>query len=200
MFINRADAGRKLARLLEPGKKTIVLGLPRGGVVTAVEVAKALKAPLDIIVTKKLGYPGNPDYGIGAIGLKTNVVDRAGVDPAYIKREIAQLRKQVKERYNNLRGKRAMPALAGKRVIIVDDGMATGASMEAAVKEALAQKPAKVIVAVPVAPPDAVRRLKRIAEVVCLEQPRSFFAVGEFYENFREVTEDDVKKLLKKPL
>ncbi|MBI4144913.1 phosphoribosyl transferase [Candidatus Woesearchaeota archaeon] len=200
MFKNRADAGRKLAKQLKAGKRTVVLGLPRGGVVTAAEVAKALKVPLDIIVTKKLGYPRDPEYGIGAVGLKTDVIDRAGVDPAYIKREIAQLRKQVKERYQNLRGKRKMPALAGKMVIIVDDGMATGASMEAAVKEVATQKPAKVIVAVPVAHPDAVRRIERIAEVICLEQPWRFLAVGEFYEDFREVTEEDVKKFLKKPL
>ena len=201
MFTNRKTAGMKLARRLKKfsGKNTIVLGLPRGGVITAAEVAKALKAPLDIVVTKKLSFPGQPEYGIGAVGLKTAVVDKSaasGVPESYLKREKSRLRQEAKERYWNLRGRKAALKLKGKTVIIVDDGMATGVSMEAAVKEVKAEKPARIIVAIPVAPEEAVRKISKSAEVVCLLQPDIFYAVGEWYSDFGEVTEDEVKDYL----
>jgi len=200
MFLNRADAGEKLAAKLGPlGRDTIILGLPRGGVIVAHEVAKALKATLDVIVTKKLGAPGDSEFAIGAVGMSTVVLndEAKAVGKAYIDSAVRRLRGEIKERLRNLRGDRPMPALKGKTVILVDDGMATGASMEAAVKEVTTHKPKQVIVAVPVAPEDAVRRLSKFATVVCLEMPDPFYAVGNFYRDFDEVTEDDCKRHLK---
>jgi len=205
LFRDRKDAGRKLARALAEfvGMHVVVLGMPRGGVVVAREVAEALSAPLDIVVTRKIGAPGEPEFALGAVTQEGDViVDRqatasVGTTAEYLQEEVRRKKAEVSERMKNLRGDKPYPDLEGKTVVIVDDGMATGNSMRAAVQSVGRRGPKEVIVAVPVAPSEAVSEISREGvRVVCLEQPRFFFAIGQFYSNFEQVEDSEVRKLL----
>lgn len=203
MFADREEAGALLAQKLEAYKRkadTIVLAIPRGGVVTGYEIAKQLGLPLDIIVIKKIGYPGNEELAVGAAGLDSyhlNEEIAQDVEPGYIEEQVKIKQQEVKERYELLRGKRSMYDLKNKTAIVVDDGIATGATMMMAVEIIKKQKPKRVIVAVPVAPPHSVESLQEIAdEVVCLMQPIDFMAIGQFYEDFRQVETEEAKRLL----
>jgi predicted phosphoribosyltransferase len=205
LFRNREEAGKKLAKALKEfkGKDVVVLGIPRGGVVVANEVAKALEAPLDVVVTRKIEAPDEPEYALGAVTQEGEVImdrqaaESLGASPAYLDDQIRKKREEVKERMQRLRGDRGYPRLDGKVVVIVDDGIATGSSVTAAVMSVKKRKPKEVIVAVPVAPADAVEMLAdEGTRVVCLETPGPFLAIGEFYGDFDQVEDLEVKRLL----
>lgn len=207
-YADRAHAGRVLAaHLADAGlggdADVVVLGLPRGGVVIAAEVAKRLGAPVDALVVRKLGVPGHEELAMGAIAsggvrvLNADVVAQLGIAASVIddvtERESAELvrREQV------YRGPRATADLAGRVVVIVDDGLATGASMRAAVNAVRAQAPKRLVVAVPVAPADTAEEFRQAGvEVICPLMPRLFGGVGQFYGDFHQVTDDEVRALL----
>ncbi|WP_260867901.1 phosphoribosyltransferase family protein [Streptomyces sp. SAJ15] len=204
-FNDRTDAGRRLAGRLEElrSERPIVVGLPRGGVPVAFEVARALDAPLDVIIVRKLGVPYHRELGFGAIGeggarvVHEDIVRMSRVDQADLaeveRTEEAELGRQA-ERF---RGGRERIPLSGRVVILVDDGIATGATAEAACRVARAQGAARVVLAVPVAPPDAAAALRAEAdEVVCLSTPSDFFAVGEWYRDFSQTSDSEVMELL----
>lgn len=203
VFKDRTDAGKKLADKLADLKdaNAIVLGLPRGGVVVAREVASALALPLDIIVTRKIGAPGNPEYAIGAIDIDGNGVfnesETASVDKAWLDKEVEKEKQEAARRWREYRGTRGPLELAGKTAIIVDDGIATGLTVKAAVRYAKKLGATKTIVAVPIAPPSVVKELARESEIRTLATPEFFWAVGQFYEDFPQTTDEEVVALLK---
>lgn len=206
MFSNRNNAGRELAKALEKfkGEDVLVLGIPRGGVIVAVEVAKQLKAPLSLIIPRKIRAPQNPELAIGAVAEKEKVilnnelVNALKVPDEYIQAEVQYQLKEVERRRELYLGSKKLPDITGKTVIIVDDGLATGYTAWAAVEAVKARQPAKVILAVPVGPPDTVRWLsKQVDELICLATPEPFFAVGQFYEEFSQVTDKEVIEKIK---
>jgi putative phosphoribosyl transferase len=204
-FRDRVDAGERLGVALEPfaADDPVVLGIPRGGVAVAAQVASHLRAPLDVIIVRKLGLPGQPELAMGAIGeddvrvLNEAVLEGAGVDSASLDDVERRERVALANRVAQLRGTRNRVDLTGRVVIIVDDGIATGSSAVAAVLVARAQRSARVVVAVPVGPARTCTELRSVADaVVCLEQPPRFSAVGEHYEDFSQVTDDQVLRWL----
>lgn len=204
MFADRQEAGKRLAeKLLQyRGSKAVVLALPRGGVVLGAEIAQKLALPLDIVVARKVGPPGNPEYAICAVDEKgtrlCNEVEAKKVDKKWLKEETERQQQEAARRVKKYRGSRAPATLAGKIAIIVDDGIATGLTMRLAAAAVEKQKPQKIIVAVPVAPLDATRELRKEAEVVALLPPEEFMgAVGAHYEYFPQVEDDEVIRLLK---
>ena len=209
VYTNREAAGQMLARRLRSYAHTnaVVLGIPRGGVPVAKEVADALDAPLDVIVVRKLGAPGQPELGIGAVVdgdhpraiFSQDIIEYLGVSDEYIEAEIARQLKEVNRRETAYRGGRAKVPINGKTVIVVDDGIATGSSVRAALRGVRRQKPKRLILAIPVAPAESIEALRSDAdEIVCLETPEDFFAVGQFYRDFRQVSDDQVKAILSK--
>lgn len=205
VFRDRIEAGMKLAGALADfrGMDTVVLGIPRGGVVVANEVAEALGAPLDVVITRKIEAPGEPEYGLGAVTQEGDVVldkqaaEAVGATREYLDAQIRQKKEEVRQRMERFRGETPYPTLKGKVVIIVDDGIATGSSVEAAVISVKKRDPREVVVAVPVAPPDAVESLKADGtRVVCLETPGVFFAIGQFYQRFDQVEDSEVRRIL----
>lgn len=205
LFKDRVEAGEKLSTALREfkGRDIIVLGIPRGGVVVAARVAKALGAPLDVVVTRKIEAPGEPEYALGAITQEGDVImdrqaaESLGASKEYLDDQIRKKREEVKERMRRFRGDAPYPELRGKVVVIVDDGIATGSSVSAAVMSVKKGSPLQVVVAVPVAPADAIDMLTQDGtRVVCLETPGPFLAIGEFYEEFEQVEDGEVKKIL----
>lgn len=205
LFRDREEAGKRLAEAVKrfKGEDVVVLGIPRGGLVVAGEVAKALGAPLDIVVTRKIEAPGEPEYALGAVTQEGDVImdrqaaESVGASPEYLESQVRKKREEVKERMQRLRGDAPYPRLEGKLVIIVDDGIATGSSVVAAVMSVRKRKPKEIVVAVPVAPADAIETLaEEGAKVVCLETPGLFFAIGEFYRNFDQVDDLEVRRIL----
>lgn len=203
MFKDRTEAGQLLAKKLQQYKNkkdVLVLGIPRGGIVVAYEVAKSLKAPLDIIVIKKMGVPGQEELALGAVGIDSYYLNEelsGGISEDYIKEHVKQKQLEVKKRYELFRGKKAMYSVKNKIIIVVDDGIATGATMIMAVQILKKQEPKKLVVAIPVAPPDTVKKLKTIAdEVICLHAPVFFIAIGQFYHEFRQVEDEEAKQYL----
>lgn len=187
------------------GKDVVVLGIPRGGVVVASEVADALGAPLDVVVTRKIEAPGEPEYALGAVTQEGDVImdrqaaESLGASAAYLDDQVRKKKEEVKERMHRLRGDAPYPLLEGKVVIIVDDGVATGSSVGAAVMSVKKRGPKEIVVAVPVAPMDAVQMLSEDGtKVVCLETPGPFLAIGEFYGDFDQVEDMEVKRVLDK--
>ena len=205
-FHNRAHAGRELARRLTEyaGRSDVlVLGLPRGGVPVAAEVAAALGAPLDVFLVRKLGVPGHDELAMGAIAeggievLNTRLVRDLAIPRPLIDRVAVRERLELDRHDRQFRAGRARPAAGGHVVILVDDGLATGATMEAAVLALRELKPSRIVVAAPVGAPETCRRLAAVAdEVVCPEQPASFSAVGLWYEDFSQTSDQDVRDLL----
>lgn len=205
-FRDRRDAGQQLAARLGHlrGEHPVVVGLPRGGVPVAFEVALALDAPLDVIVVRKLGVPFQPELGMGAIGedgvrvLNDDVVRLAGVRPDEIAAVEAREQAEVQRRAGLYRGGRPMIPLAGRTVIIVDDGIATGSTARAALEVARAHGARRVVLAVPVAPPESLAGMRTVAdEVVAVETPIPFSAVGQWYAQFTQTPDDEVIRLLK---
>ncbi|HKH04801.1 MAG TPA: phosphoribosyltransferase [Acidimicrobiales bacterium] len=205
-FVDRADAGRRLARAVARfrGDDVVVLGLPRGGVPVAFEVAQALDAPLDVIVVRKLGVPFRPELAMGAIGeggvrlLDRGVIIAAGVTNAEVEDVERQERAEVDRRLAHYRDDRPGIPVAGRTVIIVDDGLATGSTARVACRVARGEGAARVVLAAPVAPPHTVDELRGEAdEVVCLELPRWFVAIGQFYDDFSQTPDDQVVALLR---
>lgn len=202
IFKNRTEAGKKLAEALSDFKNTdtIVLALPRGGVVVAREIANELNLPLDIIVTRKIGAPGNDEYAIGAIDITGsgvwNEAERAYVDPKWLEHKIESERKEAIRRFEIYRKGMGHLNLKNKTVIIVDDGIATGLTMQSAVAYAKHEGAKKAVVAVPVASSESVRAIKKDAEVRVLETPIFFSAVGEWYEDFPQISDQEVVSAL----
>lgn len=196
IFTDRAAAGQQLANVLNTYKNkpdVVVLGLPRGGVVTAAAVAGALHAPLDIVITRKLGAPGNKEYAVGALTEQGTVV---GGGTATI---IAQEKTELARRVQQYRQGKLPLDVKNKTVILVDDGIATGLTMQAAIASIRQQQPKRLIVAVPVAPPDTVIKLRtQVDELIVLDQPDNFMAVGQFYEKFDQVTDEEVQYYLQR--
>lgn len=201
-FKDRREAGQKLAELLLRKKyeNPVVYGLPRGGVVVAYEVAHALSAPLDIVVTRKIGHPGNPEYAVGAVSENGTVLlneEEAGrLDPTWLREEIARQEKEAKRRRKLYHPRAA--ASRGKTAIVVDDGVATGLTLLLAVRELRAAGAARLVAAVPVAPPDAAVQLRAAAdELVALEVPDDYLgAVGAYYDDFPQVEDREIVELL----
>lgn len=207
LFVDRAHAGRHLAHRLRHlrGTDVAVLGLPRGGVPVAFEVAEELRAPLDVIVVRKLGLPGQPEYGFGAIGeggarvIDDRVVRLTGLTGPEIAAVEAPERARLDRRVSQLRGDHTPIPLAGSWVIVVDDGMATGSTASAACVVARARGASRVILAVPVGSVEAVASVRREAdEVVCLHTPARFSAISEWYDDFSQVSDEEVTILLAK--
>jgi predicted phosphoribosyltransferase len=206
VFADRSDAGRRLARALRAyANRTdlLVLALPRGGVPVAFEVAQALRAPLDLLLVRKLGVPGHEELAMGAIAsggiqvLNREVIAATGVGDTEIQTAVARERRELERRETAYRGERPAPEIAGRCVILVDDGLATGATMRAALAALRPQHPAALVVAVPVAPPDVLARLRAEADdLVCVEAPESFFAIGAWYRDFGQLDDDRVRDLL----
>jgi putative phosphoribosyl transferase len=207
MFRDRGEAGKRLA-LAVSGRtrpdRSVVLAIPRGGVVVAVPVAEALDAPLDVVVPHKLGAPGNPELAIGAIAPGVRVLDERlirllGVPAEYLDDEVSRQEAEIERRLRLYREGREAPVLAERDVIVVDDGIATGATAVAALRWARGQTATRVLFAAPVGPPATVRKLSdECDDVVVLEMPASFCAVGEWYEAFGQVTDREVLAALRR--
>ncbi len=200
IFADRVEAGERLAVALAryKGADAVVLAIPRGGVIVGEAVARALGLPLDVVVPRKIGAPGNPELGLGAIAPGVRVLDewlveRLGVTEEYLEREIEAEEREIERRERVYRAGRPPVEVGGKVAIVVDDGVATGGTAIAALRWARAQGAARVVLAVPVAPPGSVPKLAREAdEVVVLETPEPFFAVGEWYRRFDQTTDEEV--------
>ena len=205
-FKNRKEAGQQLAKKLEwlRGQEgLLILGIPRGGVVVAYEVAKELDAPLDVFITRKIGTPHNPELAIGAaasdgtVVLDHELIQRLGVPESYVQQETMRQSAEIQRRLRAYRGSRPDIDLAGKFVILVDDGLATGATALASVRAIKARQPASVVLAVPVGPADTIQKLSREADQVeCLYAPEVFWAVGASYAVFDQTSDAEVVQLL----
>ena len=208
VFRDREEAGRKLAERLRAyanRKDVIVLGIPRGGVPIAFEVAKALNAPLDIFLSRKLGVPGQEELAFGALAtgdtrvLDREIIEAIGIPEEQIDQITAKVKKELDRRENAYRGGRPPLKVEGLTVLLVDDGIATGSSMRAAINAVRQMKPARLVVTVPVAPLSTCNRLKReVDDLVCLYAPKDFYAIGQFYEDFSQVADEEVTELLRR--
>lgn len=208
IFKDRADAGQKLISKLKRFKdkpEVVVLGLPRGGVVVAFEIARGLRLPLDLVVPRKIGAPNDPEFAIGAIAedgtevLDEMVVAAYKISQDYINKQVEVEKKEAERRLKVYLGKSAPISLRGKTAILADDGIATGYTMLAAIKSVKAKGAEKIIVAVPVTARDSLEKLKReVDEVIYLDAPLYFGAVGAFYKNFPQTEDREVVDLLKK--
>ncbi len=202
MFHDRYEAGKSLSHRLiryKNKKDALVLGIPRGGIVVASVLAQELNLPLEVALSKKIGYPGNEEYAIGAVTLFGEIVDENFKDKGYIRKEVSDIRKKLNERYERYVGKRSPSPIKGKTIILVDDGVATGKTIFAFLAVVKKEKPKKVIVAIPVGPQETVDELKGKAdEVICLEMPENFYGIGQFYEQFEQVDDEEVVRLLRR--
>lgn len=206
IFPNRTEAGRRLGLYLHDyanRKDVTVLGIPRGGVPVAFEVARMLKVPLDVLVLRKLGVPGHDELGFGAIargGIRTlnqEIVEALRISPWDIELVTQREAKELERREQAYRGRRAALDVKGRTVILVDDGIATGSGMRAAVDALRQMKPAKIVIAVPVAPASTCNRLRNeVDDLVCLATPEPFYGVGQFYYDFSQTSDQEVNELL----
>jgi putative phosphoribosyl transferase len=202
LFKDRHDAGQQLAQRLlhyQGAKEAIVIALPRGGVVVGYDISLELQLPLDVLITRKLGTPSNPELAMGALAetgyqhLNEDVIQGYDVSKAQLEEEILRQKKEIERRIRRYRDGRALPSLKGQTVILVDDGIATGATFFASLGALLKEEAAKVVAAVPVAPPRVVTEVKRLVdEVVVLHASEWFFGIGQFYEQFLQVADDEV--------
>src|SRR5687767_1517197 len=208
LFRDRIDAGRRLARELRAyadRSDVVVLALPRGGVPVAAEVAKVLHVPLDIFLVRKLGVPGQEELALGAIAsagirvLNQDVVRQLGIRRELIEHLVRREQQELVRREHAYRGDRLPLDVRGKIVILIDDGLATGASMRAAVMALRQKQPARIVVAVPAAARDTCEEFRQVVdEMICAETPEPFYAVGTWYDDFSQTTDDEVRALLKR--
>lgn len=207
MWQDRVDAGNQLSHRLTDYKGTnaLVVGIPRGGVIVAAQVAKALGLPLDIVVARKLGAPGNPELGIGALApdgqmvLEDSLVRALKVDAGYIAAEADRQLKEIERREKQYRRGQTIPVWTGRPVILVDDGIATGGTVKAAALYSRRRGASEVVVAAPVAPPETAERFKGLVDkLIFLETPDFFSAVGAFYRDFSQTTDDEVQEAMAK--
>jgi len=208
MFADRKDAGTRIAGRLKAyeGKDDVlVLALPRGGVVVGFELAQRLGAPLDVLIVRKIGVPGQPELAAGAVSetgtvyLNKDVISAVGHLDAYLEEEIRRQKQEIARRVDLFRGGAPIRVLADKTIILVDDGIATGATMKAAIQTLRRESISKLVVAVPVSPPDTAGEIRRMTdEFLCLETPELFMAVGGYYQDFTQVTDEEVVKLLRR--
>jgi putative phosphoribosyl transferase len=209
MFNNRVDAGQQLASALEQltPSRPLVLALPRGGVVVGAEVARRLSCPLDVLLVKKLRAPENPELALGAVCeegspfINEGVARATGADKPYMEMELSRRRYEMGEQRRRYRATKPRIAPAGMTAILVDDGLATGATMIAAVQAVALETPHRLIVAVPVAAGqavDTIGAMKEVDEILCLLTPKSFGGVGEFYRSFTQVTDGEVVDILRR--
>jgi putative phosphoribosyl transferase len=202
MFNDRADAGRQLAEKLRKysGANSILLAIPRGGVTVAYEISKELKIPVDVIIVRKVGHPYNPEYALGAVGVDGSFIHTAhgqGVSQEYIDSMVREKQSEAKERYLELRGDKPPIDLKDKIAILVDDGVETGSTMLMAVMLVKEKNPKKIVIAVPVAPPDTIKQLEKVAdEVINLLAPYGFMAIGQYYRDFSQVSTEEAKRML----
>ena len=206
MFRDRQEAGQKLGASLDllQLKDPIVLALPRGGVPVAAEVAKALKAPLDLVIVRKVGAPGNPELAVAAIVdgdppdvvLNREIVEAYALDDSALRVLIAQERPELERRRAIYRGKELPLSVAGKTVIVVDDGAATGTTMKVAIRALKRRSPRKIIVALPVAPVDTADELAQEADLICLNQPARFRALSYYYASFPQLSDGEVLDMM----
>lgn len=206
VFKDRRHAGELLAKQVEKrvGKNTVVVGIPRGGIVVARVVADRLNVPLDFIAVEKIGAPGNSEFALGALGpenqivLDQELVDRMGIPADFINKAVGREGIELEMKERTFRDAKPAEELKDKTVILIDDGIATGATVEVAIKSIQARGPEKLILAVPVAPQEALRKLEPLVdELFCLVVPSLFMAVGQFYENFGQTEDEEVVELLR---
>ncbi|MGE5187908.1 MAG: phosphoribosyltransferase [Betaproteobacteria bacterium] len=206
-FSNRIEAGSRLAQALKEfsGERGVVLAIPRGGVVVGYEIAQKLHLELDVIIPRKLGAPHNPELAIGAIAedgtaiLDDNLIAYLGVNEDYIRQESEHQKLEIKRRLKLYRQDAPPINIKGRNVLVVDDGIATGSTMKAALISLRKQGAKKVVVAVPVGPPSTINELGKMTDkVVCLYMPEYFQAIGQFYEDFNQTSDDEVIELLRK--
>ncbi len=206
MYQNRRDAGKKLAEVLAHYRnrpEVIIIGLPRGGVAVAHEIAQTLNCPLDILIVRKIGFPGNPELAAGAVSetgtvvINENIVSDYRVSATYLDSEINRQKEELARRVTLFRGGKGISPLAGRTVILVDDGVATGATVKAAISTLKQENIAKLVVAMPVASQEAQSELSKLAdEWICLQAPAGFMSVGSYYYDFTQVEDDEVMAML----
>ncbi|MGH3443565.1 MAG: phosphoribosyltransferase [Nitriliruptorales bacterium] len=206
-FRDRADAGKRLSEALDrfEGHDAVVLGLPRGGVPVAFEVAERLGLPLDVVVVRKIGAPSNPEFGVGAVGeegvvlLNRPTLGRLGLQEEDLRSSVEDEQAELERRLERYRRGRPAAEVKGRTALLVDDGVATGGSAKAAIEVLRERGAGKVVLAVPVGPPETIAELEQFAdEVVCLEQPASFMAVGTWYRDFGQTRDEEVVALLER--
>jgi len=207
MYRDRNEAGNILAIKLKKYGNTnaVVLAIPRGGIPIGFVISQKLNLPLEVVLSKKIGHPLHKEYAIGAVTLKSSILSDAAADisPLYIEEEIKKIRTVLNNRYQDYYGNRKPLKLRDKILILVDDGIATGNTMLSIIKMLHDEKPDKIVVAIPVAPHDSIKKLKAspfVDEVICPLVPDFFMAVGQFYKDFDQVDDSEVKQLLNKSL
>jgi putative phosphoribosyl transferase len=209
LFADRRDAGRQLAAVLKrfKGKNPLVLAVPRGGVPVAFEVARALEAPLDLVLVRKIGAPLQPELAIGAVVdgdhaeviLNREILEMLDISDDFVGHEAARQLKEIERRRKVYLADRSRPPIKGRTAIVVDDGIATGATVRAALVAVRRSAPKRLVLAVPVAAPETLERLRRdVDDVVCLEIPEEFFAISQFYMDFPQLTDSEVTDLLRR--
>lgn len=205
MFRNREEAGRLLGNALSmfSGKETVVLAIPGGGVPVGREIAGILGAELDVVITRKIGAPGNPEFAIGSVTQDGRIItdkkllEELGVTHEYLEAEAKLEHEKIMRRLELYRGKKPYPRLEGKTAVICDDGIATGSTMKAAIQSVREMNASKIVVAVPVGPSDTIAELSRtVDKVVCLMTPLNFYAVGDYYGEFDHVGDSKVRQIL----
>lgn len=203
MYIDRTDAALRLIDELEKyrGDDGIVLGIPRGGVPLGYDIARAIDFDLELAMIKKIGHPQNSELAIGAVSIKDYILSSIGkgVNPDYVEKEVDRLQEKLRQNYEKFTGEREHSFdFTGKTVIITDDGIATGSTMEATVRLVEKENPARIIIAVPVAPPRTAQKFEEMVdEFICPMQPEEFYAVGQFYEHFDQVEDSQVIDLIR---
>lgn len=204
-YKDRNEAGKLLADKLKnySHSNAVILAIPRGGVPVGYVISQKLNLPLEIVLSKKIGHPLHEEYAVGAVTLKSSILSDAAADiyPLYIEKEIESIRSLLRKRFKDYYGDRKPINLKGKILILVDDGIATGNTILSIIKMLRDEEPEKVVVAIPVAPKDSVKKLKAldgVDEVICLHIPNYFMAVGQFYQNFDQVSDLEVKHFLNK--
>lgn len=201
LFKNRYDVALKLIPFLEKYKneRGVVFAIPRGGVPIGYYISKHYNLPLELLLTKKIGHPLNQEVAIGAVSMEDYIIDeRHNIPEYYIENEINRIRESLKERYKKFMGDRKPVDMEGKFVIIVDDGIATGNTLLAAIRMMRQKHPKKIVVAVPVAPRETAEKIKnQVDDFICLHKADDFYGVGQYYLDFSEVSDDEVIRLLK---